>query len=146
MNTAIASRVRENSGVGFAIPSNTIQRITPFLIKDGKVTRADMGVQIFETENGLQIREVKPDGPADRAGLQGPKLVEERSSRAGFLTIRRSVDTSAADTIVAVDDKPVKKAEEFFSMIEERKAGDRVMISVLRNGNTVKIPVVLENP
>ena len=146
MNTAIASRVGENSGVGFAIPTNNIQRIVPLLIKDGKVTRADMGVQIFETENGLQIREVKPEGPAERAGLQGPKLVEERSNRAGFSIMRRSVDTSAADTIIAVDDKPVKKADEFFSIIEEHKAGDRVMVSVLRDGKTVKVPVVLENP
>ena len=60
--------------------------------------------------------------------------------------IQRSVDTSAADIITAVDDKPVKTAEEFFTIIEEHKAGDRVMVSVLREGKTVKVPVVLENP
>jgi len=146
MNTAIASRIGENSGVGFAIPTNTIQRIVPALIKDGKVTRADMGILVYETEKGLQIREVKPDGPADRAGLQGPKQIERRSVRGGFSMIQRSVDTSAADIITAVDDKPVKTAEEFFTIIEEHKAGDRVMVSVLREGKTVKVPVVLENP
>ena len=146
MNTAIASRVRENSGVGFSIPANTIQRIVSILIKDGKVTRADMGVQIFETEGGLQIREVKPEGPADRAGLQGPKKIEKRLTRGGFSIIQQSMDSSAADVIVAVDERPVKTADEFFTIIEEHKAGDRVMVSVLRGGKTVKMPVVLENP
>ena len=146
MNTAIASRVGENSGVGFAIPANTIQRIVPVLIKDGKVTRADMGILVYETEKGLQIREVKPGGPADQAGLQGPKEIERRSARGGFSIIQRSVDTSAADIIITVDDKPVKTAEEFFTIIEEHKAGDRIMVSVLRDGKTVKVPVVLENP
>ena len=146
MNTAIASRVGENSGVGFAIPTNNIHRIVPALIKEGKIVRAEIGVQVFETEKGLQIRVVKPEGPADRAGLQGPQLVEKRSNRGGFSVTQRYIDTSAADFIVAVDDKPVKSAEEFFTMIEERKAGDRVMISVLREGKTVKVPVVLENP
>jgi len=142
MNTAIASRVGENSGVGFAIPTNTIQRIVPALIKDGKVTRADMGVLVYETERGLQIREIKPGGPADQAGLQGPKQFERRSSR-GVFSFR---DTSAADIITAIDDKSVKTAEEFFTIIEEHKAGDRVMVSVLRDGKIVKVPVVLENP
>jgi len=49
----IASRFGENSGVGFAIPTNTIQRIVPILIKDGKVTRADIGVHVIEKENRL---------------------------------------------------------------------------------------------
>ncbi len=146
MNTAIASRIGENSGVGFAIPTNTISRIVPILIKDGKVVRADIGVQVYETHEGLQIRAIKPDGPADQARLQGPQLVEKRSTRGGFSITQRFLDTSAADIITAVDDNPVKTAEEFFTIIEEHKAGDRVMISVLRSGKTVKVPVVLENP
>ncbi len=146
MNTAIASRVGENSGVGFAIPTNNIHRIVPILVKEGKVARAEIGLQIFETEDGLQIRAVKPDGPADRAGLQGPKLVDKRSNRGGFSITQRYIDTSAADLITAIDDVPVKTAEDFFTTIESHKAGDRVMISVLRDGKTVKVPVVLENP
>ena len=133
MNTAIASRVGENSGVGFAIPTNTIMRIVPILLKDGKVVRGDAGIpSVLEKPEGLMIVEVTPDGPAEKAGLQVPKYY------------RRYTDISVADVIVAVDDKSAKTAEDFLAAIEEKKPGDKVVITVLREGKEVKVPVVLE--
>jgi S1-C subfamily serine protease len=72
MNTAIASRTGENTGVGFAIPVNTILRVTPELIEHGRVARADLGVaRVYETDEGLKIAQLTPGGPAERAGLRG---------------------------------------------------------------------------
>ncbi len=145
MNTAIASRVGESSGVGFAIPTNTIQRIVPQLLKNGKVVRADIGIYgVLETKDGLLIVETIPDSAADRAGLQGPKVVIEQTKRGGITFNRKKTDTSAADVIVAVDDQPTKTAEDFLAAVEDHKPGDRVLVTVLRQGKTVKVPVVLE--
>lgn len=144
LNTAIASRVGENSGVGFSIPSNTVLRIVPILISKGKVARGEIGISVYETPEGLMVREVLPGSSAERAGLKGPELVEEQSNRGAFRVIRRYTDTSTADTILAVNDRPVKTAEDFYAMIEEHKNGDRVNITVQRKGQTQKIPVTLE--
>ena len=145
MNTAIASRVGENSGVGFAIPTNTIMRIVSTLLKNGKVVRGDAGIpSVLETPEGLMIVEVTPEGPAERAGLQGPKIVREKTQRGNSTYYRQYTDTSVADTIVAVEDKSAKTAEDFLATIEEKKPGDTIMITVLREGKELKVPVVLE--
>src|SRR3974390_2705092 len=74
MNTAIASKTGESAGVGFAIPINTIARVVPQLIQSGHVRRPDSGIaKVYQTDHGLLIAMLVPNGPAERAGLQGPK-------------------------------------------------------------------------
>ncbi|MBQ6828620.1 MAG: trypsin-like peptidase domain-containing protein, partial [Thermoguttaceae bacterium] len=85
MNTAIASRVGESSGVGFAIPVNTIHRIATILLEKGEVVRGDAGVvQVTETENGLIPGLIDEGGAADSAGLRGGKLVISIRERNGI--------------------------------------------------------------
>jgi S1-C subfamily serine protease len=56
MNTAIASKTGQITGVGFAIPSSTIARVVPQLIERGKVIRPDVGIsRVVETDEGLLI-------------------------------------------------------------------------------------------
>jgi S1-C subfamily serine protease len=65
MNTAIASKTGQNTGVGFAIPVGMIGRVVPQLIEKGKVTRPEIGIsRVYQTEVGLLIATLVPGGPA----------------------------------------------------------------------------------
>ena len=140
INTAIASRTGQSAGVGFAIPVNMIARVVPQLVKFGRVIRAESGIQrVYETESGLLITRLTPNGPADRAGLRGPRVI--RSRRGPFII--EQVERSAADMIVAVDDQKVETADDFLGYIESKKPGDRVVLTIIREERKVKIPVVL---
>lgn len=140
MNTAIASKTGQSAGVGFAIPVSLVSRIVPQLIERGRVVRPEIGIsKVYETEVGLLIYKLAPGGPAERAGLRGPQIV--RSRRGPFLV--ESVDRSAADLIVAVDDQKTPTADDFLSAIEARQPGDTVTVTVVRKGEKMKIPVTL---
>lgn len=146
MNTAIAnpSQTGENTGVGFSIPVNTIKRVVPQLIEHGRVIRPVIGIaSAFETEQGLVIIDVVPGGPADRAGLQGFKVITQRERRGGFVYERTYVDRENADRIIAVDGKPVSTRDEFLDIIESKKPGDRVIVRVVRDNRELDVPVTL---
>ncbi|MGL4594437.1 MAG: S1C family serine protease [Thermoguttaceae bacterium] len=150
LNTAIASKSGGSHGVGFAIPSNTISRIAPQLINSGKVIRGDVGImRIREIERqsarGLLIISLVPKGAAEKAGLRGPRVVKERSLLRGTIVIEQpKIDLAAADVIIGVNGIETKKADDFTAIIDERKPGEQVVLDVLREGNRIKIPVILE--
>lgn len=144
MNTAIASRTGQNTGVGFAVPVSNIARVVPQLLQQGRVVRPDIGIQIvFQTERGLLIAKLAPGGPAERAGLRGPKVVRERKRQGPFVTENELIDRAAADLIVGVDGQRLTTADEFLSAIESRNPGDETIITVVREGRLVDIPVRL---
>jgi S1-C subfamily serine protease len=144
MNTAIASKTGESAGVGFAIPINTIARVVPQLIAEGHVRRPESGIaKVFPTERGLLVIGLTPGGPAERAGLRGPRI-EHRQKRQGvFVQDQKIVKLSAADLIVAVDGHPVKTAADFLDNIEEKQPGNQVVLTVLRDGKQQQIPLQL---
>ncbi|MDR0704935.1 MAG: trypsin-like peptidase domain-containing protein [Planctomycetaceae bacterium] len=145
INTAIASQSGGSHGVGFAIPANTVSRIIPQLIKNGKVIRGDIGIEAVraieqDSVRGLLIRSLVPDGAAVKAGLRGPKIVKVRfGMEVGF-----KIDWSVADIIVAVNGIETKKADDFTTVIDDHKPGDRIQLDIIRNGKRIQIPVVLE--
>lgn len=144
MNTAIASRTGQSSGVGFAIPVGTLARIVPQLIQRGKVIRADAGVaRVYQTDHGLLVASLVPDGPAEHAGMRGFKVIRERRRQGPFMTETERVDRSGADLIVAVAGVAVKNADDFLSQVEARNPGDQVLITVEREGHRLDLPVVL---
>lgn len=146
MNTAIAnpSGTGENTGVGFAIPINTVRRVVPELIRDGKVTRPTAGItRVFETEVGLLVASIETDGPADRAGIRGFQLVREQRQRGGILYERRHWDRSQADLILSVDREPIKTADEFLALIERKRPGDNVVLEVYRDSQEIPVTVML---
>ncbi|WP_299461492.1 trypsin-like peptidase domain-containing protein [uncultured Gimesia sp.] len=129
INTAIASNTGQSSGVGFAIPSNLIARVVPQLLAHGHMIHPEIGIQrVYETEQGLLVAKLTPGGPAEKAGIQGPKIVRQRR---GLIVIER-IDREAADLIVAVDQKQIKSAADFLDYIESQKPGDTVVVTVLR--------------
>ncbi len=144
MNTAIASRTGQSAGVSFAIPVGTLQRIVPQLILKGRVTRADAGIaRVLQTDTGLLVAGLVPDGPAERAGIRGFKVVRERRRQGPFMTEYTRVDRSGADTIVAVAGEPIRTADDFLSAVESSKPGERVLITVEREGRRLDVAVVL---
>jgi S1-C subfamily serine protease len=144
MNTAIASSTGENTGVGFAIPVDAVKRVVPQLIATGKVVRPDAGVKaVIVTDRGLQIVALEPGGPAERAGLRGVRIIREQQRR-GILTYeKREIDRSQADTIVAVDGEKATTKDAFLALIERHRPGEQAMITVLRDGQAVDVPVML---
>jgi S1-C subfamily serine protease len=144
MNTAIATRSGDNAGIGFAIPVNTMSRVVPQLIATGRVARPTIGIEkVFETEKGLLVVVLTPGGPAEKAGLQGSRI-ERRQVRRGFATFEQEiVDHSQADLITGIDGQKIDQADELLSVIETKKASDQVLLTVLRAGRSIQIPVVL---
>jgi S1-C subfamily serine protease len=144
MNTAIASKTGQNTGVGFAIPSSIIARVVPELIANGHVTRPDTGiVKVYETDKGLLIAAIQPGGPAEQAGLRGFKVVRERKRQGPFVYETTNVDRSTADIITAVNGKPTLTADDFLSVIDSYHPGDDVNITVIRDGHETQVRVHL---
>jgi S1-C subfamily serine protease len=142
INTAIATTSGQNSGVGFAIPVSLISRVVPQLLKHGRVIRPESGIdKVYQTEKGLLIAELHPNGPAERAGLRGPKMVR---SRKGLFTFTRE-DRTAADLIVGIDDQKIANAEDFLSYIEGKRPGDQVSLTIIREGRKTQVGLTLAN-
>lgn len=133
MNTAIASSTGENTGVGFAIPANTLARVVPQLIENRRVVRPDIGIsRVQETENGILIMKTVKGGPADRAGLQGLQEVVTQKRRGPFVYEERRWDASRADRILAVDGVRVRTADDVLGIVETKRPGEVVVLTVER--------------
>jgi S1-C subfamily serine protease len=145
MNTVIASSTGQSAGVGFAIPVNAIARVVPDLIERGHVVRPDIGIaSVYQTGEGLLIAELSEGGAAERAGLKGPRLVVRERRQGPFVSVYRYYDRSAADLIVGVDGKPTRTKDELLDVIESKKPGDRVTVTVVREGRRLDVPVTLD--
>jgi len=121
VNAQIESDSGGNDGVGFAIPINAAKNVATTLIAGGKVQHAYLGVTIGDATSGTgaQVRQVVSGSPADKAGLQ------------------------AGDVITAVDDNTVSGADELTAAVGSRAPGDKVTLTVDRNGTTKTITVTL---
>lgn len=132
VNTAILSTSGGSVGLGFAIPSNLASVVKDSIIATGKFEKPYIGVYLnnldsekikalnIKSTNGVLIAKVVADGPAARAGIQ------------------------ANDVIVAVNGKAVNSAGAFIGELAAKKVGESVELSVIRNSQTVKIRVTLE--
>jgi S1-C subfamily serine protease len=128
MNTLIYSPSGASSGIGFAVPADTIKKVVPELIQFGKVTRPGLGVTFLPDETarryrieGVVIVDVQPGTAAARAGLTG--LSRDRYGR-----------TLVNDIITAIDKTPVKTYDDLFTALEDYKIGDTVTLTVERGG------------
>lgn len=144
LNTAIASQTGQNAGVGFAIPASSIARVAPQLISMGRVVRPDVGIaRVYQTERGLLVASLVSGGPAEAAGLSGPKVTRQRRRQGPFSYETQKIDVAAADLIVGVNGDTVRSADEFLSRIESHRPGEQVVLDVVRGGQQIRVPVRL---
>ena len=140
MNTAIASRIGESSGIGFAIPSATIGRIVPQIISFGRVRRPSVGIEsVAETKKGVLVVSLDPGGPAEIAGVKAVGVVRHRTVLGEL--VRR--DFSTADIITEIDGVKIQTADDLLATVERRVAGDSVMVTLLRRDQVVRFPIRL---
>jgi S1-C subfamily serine protease len=139
VNTAIYSPSGSNAGIGFAIPVDEVNRVVPQLIRNGKVTRPSLGVQVAADQlaeqwdqTGALVMRVLPGSPAEKAGLRAT-----RRTTTGRISL--------GDVIVAVDGEPVRKANDLFDLLASHKAGDTVTLTIERSGQTTDVKVALDS-
>lgn len=148
VNTAIRSRVGQSSGIGFAIPSNTVKLIADQLIANKRVEHSYLGItgaslttdinELLGLENGFKgvlVNSVEAGGPAARAGLR--PSTEER-------TLNGETYAVGGDIIVAIDDQPVNNFEDLLSyLFNNTQPGQTVRLTVYRGGERVNLDVTL---
>jgi S1-C subfamily serine protease len=146
MNTAgVLSDSGSFSGIGLAVPSNTISKIVPVLIGKGNYTHPWLGISASTltsklTENfenlsrdfkGVYVDSIIKDGPADNAGLRGS-------------TTDQYGDKHGNDIITAVDNHNVTFMEDLVSYIDENKQpGEKLDLTVIRNQAYLDLNVLL---
>lgn len=151
INTAIFSPSNSGSiGIGFAIPADTVRRITRDLITLGYVPHAYLGVAQslalpdvpwlasalrLNTDNGLLVVAVVPRSAAAAGGIRGAS----EQVRVGNYVI-----PAGGDVIVAFEGKPVSSAQEMATEIDRHKPGDKVTVTVLRENRKLDLPIVLQ--
>ncbi|MCX8064337.1 MAG: trypsin-like peptidase domain-containing protein [Candidatus Hydrogenedentes bacterium] len=116
--------------IGFAIPINTVKKVVPQLIEQGKVSRGYLGVAVTDVERfynaldlpeprGAFVKKVQEDTPAFHAGLQ------------------------VYDVILKIEDKDIENAQDLVNTVSSYPPGTEVKLQVWRNGNVVPFVVVL---
>jgi putative serine protease PepD len=146
INSAIYTPSGTTAGIGFAIPVNTAKRIAHDLMTEGRVRQAFMGVQSLElggwlaealdlpVKEGLLVEEVTRGGPAAAAGLHGG----DKEAMAGMRRI-----TIGGDVIVAIDGQKVANQFDMNVILNRKRPGDTVDVTVYRGGKKMDIQVKL---
>jgi len=145
INTMIASQTGGWSGVGFAVPSDTVTRTVNQIIKYGKTIRPWLGLSLAPMTitgtsstkrgklEGVLVISVQPGSPADAAGIQGTT----RDAYSGALIL--------GDQIVQVDGTACIDPEQVSDAVESKSVGEKVTLKVKRGGKYVDITVVLKD-
>jgi S1-C subfamily serine protease len=141
ITTMIYSPSGAYAGVGFAVPVDTINRIVPKLIAKGRYERPTLGIGAYEDVNdaitqqlhltGVVVLRVFPNSGASAAGLRAV----QRDRRGDFII---------GDVILGIDGKPVTTPTAILPLLDEHEIGDRVRLTMLRDGKKVEATVQLQ--
>ena len=148
VNTAIQSTTGEFTGVGFAVPANTIKKVVPVLIKDGEfkhpwmgISGTDVGPELaemreLESSKGFVVVSVIEGSPAEKAGMKGVTQTRERDGREFPMD---------GDIIIGIDGKTVRKISDILVHLQrEKSVGDEMILTVLRTGVSFDLTMILE--
>lgn len=147
VNAQIESAVRANAGVGFAIPAKIVARVVPVLIAEGEFVWPWLGVEGssltprvvqangLNVAHGAYIAGVVPDSPAADAGLQG---ISDEAGEVDGLPV-----PIGGDVVVAADDEAIRSMDDLILSISRREVGERVTLTVLREGEEIEVTVTL---
>jgi S1-C subfamily serine protease len=146
MNTAIFSRTGSYSGIGFAIPSNTIAKEVPLIIKNGTYTHPWLGIAgssitpdiaqsagLPRNYKGVVIASVQSGSPAHKAGLQATTQDMSGSNR------------HIGDIITAIDGHPTRQIDDIINYVDSNKnVGDNVKLTINRDGKVMNLTATLQ--
>jgi 2-alkenal reductase len=150
VNSQIVSRSRSNSGIGFAVPSNLVQRVAQSLIDNGSVNYSYLGIRsrpgdvdlaMIETlglpnnTRGVVVQGVEPAGPAARAGLRD----------AGNVVVVDGFEVpQSVDIITAIDGQIITGFNQLIAYLASNtQPGQTVTLTVLREGQSIQLPLTL---
>ncbi len=141
INTAIYSPSGTYAGIGFAVPVDTVNRVVPKLIAQGKYIGPSLGISVDADINralaeqlgiqGVLVITVEPGSAAEAAGLRATEL-----DRRGTVI--------PGDVILAIDGKRVDSVFALLSKLDDHRIGDRVTLRVWRSGRELDLSVVLQ--
>ena len=149
VNTAIRSTTGTNSGIGFAVPVDTVKHIVPHLIEEGfyrypylgivsdnRFTVAEVAGPLgLPVTGGVLISEVTPGTAAAQAGLRGG----DREVEIIGMMVR-----TGGDIIVAIDGYELHDFDDLIAyLVRETKVGQEIVLTVARDGEELEIPVTL---
>jgi len=148
INTAIQTETGEFSGVGFAIPSNTMKKIVPVLIQAGHYKHPWLGVSgitvdpdladslSLSTHSGFLIESIVSDSPASKAGLHASNQTK---------TVDGIKYKFGGDIITGVDNTKITKLEDLLNYLQDYKsAGDTIIMHIVRDNKTMDITLTLQ--
>jgi serine protease Do len=147
MNTQIISESGSSAGIGFAVPVEQVKKVVPELIESGRYDYAWLGISgrsllaqdvtelDLPSRQGALVILVSEGSPAEEAGLRG----SERIIRIEGVDV-----PTGGDVIIAVEDTPIHNMDDLIAyLVEEARPDQTVMITVLRDGEELTIPVTL---
>jgi S1-C subfamily serine protease len=148
INTAIQSATGEFTGVGFAVPSQTVAKIVPNLIQNGEYKHPWIGISGRDIDPdlakvlglndavGFLVLVVVPDSPASKAGIRSSENIEE---------VNGVQYTIGGDIILAVDGVDVRKISDILIHLQRAKSvGDEMILEILRDGRTTNLVIILD--
>ena len=148
INTAIQSATGEFSGIGFAVPANTVKKVVPILIEKGEFKHPWMGisgtdvdpelaeVRGLNSSKGFLVVSVIEGSPAEQAGLLGVTETKEVDGREFAMD---------GDIITLIDGKTVRKISDILVHLQREKSiGDEMILSVNRGGEVLELTMILE--
>ncbi len=146
INSAIYTPSGTTAGIGFAIPINTAKAIAHDLMTDGRVHRAFLGVDTLPVndylaealdlpvQEGLLVETVTRGGPAALSGIRGGDRVVQAGMRRIYI---------GGDIIVAIDGQRVASQVDVSLVLNRKRPGDNVTVTVYRGGKKLDITVKL---
>jgi len=147
INASIFSPSGASAGIGFAIPVDTVMRVVPQLIHEGRYTRASLGIQ---TDEGINQRVMRVLGAQGVQGVKGVAVLAvprgSAGARAGLepLQVSRRGEIVAGDVITSVNGTAVDSVARLDSRLDDFPVGSKVKLEVWRQGKTLQVEATLE--
>ena len=140
--SSIYSTSGSAQGISFALPVESVRDIAEKIIKEGKVSRGwfdflsvELNSQIvsycnLSVEKGILVSQVVPMGMADKGGIKGGSEKAQYGSSVIYL---------GGDVVVAINGRKVEDYTDYFALLFTSSPGDKVDVTVVRNGETVEL-------
>jgi S1-C subfamily serine protease len=149
VNTIIFTQNGFSSGVGFAVPVNTVKRVVPELIENGHFAHPWLGIRGYSINSELAEA---LDLPVDRGALVGEVIGNGPSAQAGLRGGQREVliegfiepISAGGDVIIAINDAEIRSMDDLITYLEGTVVGQEVELTIIRDGDEERLTVELD--